>query len=108
MDTQGNSSSGKSSSNSGQSEKVASPPKPSVSSESAIQPTNDPVRNKCREMIQNSLNVDKDKYSSNMVSLMAARVEGEKFHGLVNLSITSLAQSTKLNRVEMRLEIIFS
>ena len=65
---------------SGVSEKSAprqeSPPKNSSGVESSIQPTADPIRNKCREMIQNSLTVGPEKYSSQMVSLMAAKVEG--------------------------------
>ena len=76
MDSQGNGAAKTSGNSAAQSERAASPPKTSGASESAIQSTSDPVRNKCREMIQNSINVDKDKYSANMVSLMAARVEG--------------------------------
>jgi hypothetical protein len=53
-----------------------SPPSISNIDHTNIQPTNDPVRNKCREMIQTSLSVDVGKYSSQMISLMAARVEG--------------------------------
>lgn len=72
---------------SGVSEKSAprqeSPPKNSSGVESSIQPTADPIRNKCREMIQNSLTVGPEKYSSQMVSLMAAKVEEAiyKLHG---------------------------
>lgn len=44
--------------------------------EGHIQPTADPVRNKCREMIQTALNVEPEKYNIAMVSLMAAKVEG--------------------------------
>ena len=53
-----------------------SPPK-SDNLAGSIQPTNDPVRNKCREMIFNSLNVEPEKVNIQFVSLMAAKVEGK-------------------------------
>lgn len=54
-------------------------------SNSYIEPTADPVRNKSRELIQKSFEVDKDKYHPRIASLMAARVEEAifKFHGSV-------------------------
>jgi len=41
----------------------------------SIQPTNDPVRDNCRKLLRQSLGIDKDKYSENLVALMAGRVE---------------------------------
>ena len=53
---------------------VANDSSPSLGA--SIQPTADPSRNKCRELLQKALMVDKDKYQPQFVSLMAAKIEG--------------------------------
>ena len=52
-------------------------PESNFSLGASIQPTADPIRNKSRELLQKALLVDKDKYSPQFASLMAAKVEGK-------------------------------
>lgn len=49
----------------------------------AVQPTHDPIRDNCRKLLRSSLGADKGKYNENQIALVAAQVEEAifKLHG---------------------------
>jgi len=51
------------------------PPKVDMPSGLNVQPTHDPVRDNCRKLLRQALGTDKDKFSENLIALMAARLE---------------------------------
>ena len=51
----------------------------------AVQPTHDPIRDNCRKLLRSSLGADKGKYNENQIALVAAQVEGIFLRGNIGI-----------------------